>query len=178
MSETILVNTLTSENSKMATTLYNRIGSELWPGYNSDSISDKLICRNLLGVCNGWAHNLPSVKELGNIQAIPIAFCPPPSLKGRSGTIVFVSVKCSFIRPFIRSFVWHTLVSGLAFLNQTTYDVAFWHNDSSYQDLAWDCLSASVTYIWLGYNLFSVIGIGFLTFIPEPNHIGCCFLAQ
>ncbi len=37
------------------------------------------------------------------------------------------------------------LVAGLSFLNQTTWDLAFWHNDRSYQDLAWDCSSTSFT---------------------------------
>ncbi len=69
-------------------------------------------------------------------------------------------------------FVWHTLVSGLSFLNQTTYNLTFWHNHRSYQDLAWDCLSTSFTYIWLGYNLFSIIGIGSRPLILEPGQVG------
>ncbi len=51
----------------------------------------------------------------------------------------------------------------LWFLNQTTQDLAFWHNDRSYQDLVWDCSSTSLTYIRLGDNLFSVIVIVFWT---------------
>ncbi len=76
-----------------------------------------------------------------------------------------------FIRSCVRSFVWHTLVSGLSFLNQTTWDLAFWHSNRSYQDLAWACLSTSFTYIWLGYYLFSVIGIGYWPLILEPDQL-------
>ncbi len=43
------------------------------------------------------------------LQTLPMrqsnTYCPPSSPKGRSGTIVFVSVTCSFIRSFICSFV-------------------------------------------------------------------------
>ncbi len=68
------------------------------------------------------------------------------------------------------------LVCGISFLNQTTLDLAFWHNDRSYQALAWDCSSTSLTYIWLGYNLFCVIGIGFRTLISEWNNLASWYL--
>ncbi len=35
-------------------------------------------------------------------------------------------------------------------------------------DLVWVCSSPSLTYMWLGYNLFSVSEIGFRPLIPEP----------
>ncbi len=55
-------------------------------------------------------------------------------------------------------------------LKQITVDIAVWHKDASYQDLASDC-STSMTYIWHGYNILSVIEIGFLV-IPEPDQLG------
>ncbi len=41
--------------------------------------------------------------------------------------------------------------------------IAVFDNDSSYQDLTWDCLSTSLTYIWFGYYLLFVIGSDFQT---------------
>ncbi len=35
----------------------------------------------------------------------------------------------------------------------------------------------SLTYIWLGCNLFCIIGIGFRTLIPESNRFGSIFLS-
>ncbi len=52
------------------------------------------------------------------------------------------------------------LLSGLSFLNETASDLAFWHNDRSYQHL-----------VDLGHDLLSICHIGLQTFICELNRL-------
>ncbi len=67
-------------------------------------------------------------------------------------------------------------VIGIGFLtHSSTKPHRILHNNRSYQDFAWDCLSTSFTYICLGYSICCVIGISFQTLIPESNCIGSCF---
>ncbi len=193
-------------NANLCITFYSRLNY-----FVEEIMIQKIISPSF---CTSTGMFSTSKSETSSMYTFLWPFCPPPSPKGRSGTIVFVSVTCSFVRSSFRLFVHLThcfphshsrikphrmllfgtlvisiktlrgivcqlpwpifdlvityflsleLVSWLSFLNQTMWELAFWHNDSSYQDLAGDCLSTSLTLIWLDYNLFSVIGIGFLT---------------
>ncbi len=132
---------------------------KLWKGLSgydihitleSRSRSQVIYCSNSFHITLVWS------------QYLIIATPPPsPTPKGRSGTTVFASDTCLFVRVFICSFAWHTLVSGLSFLNQTTQDdIAFWQNDRSNQDL-----------VGLGHDLLSISHIGLQTFIREWNRL-------
>ncbi len=46
------------------------------------------------------------------------------------------------------------LVFRLCSLNQTSWHLPVLHNDISFHDLAWDCSSSCLTYIWFSYNIF------------------------
>ncbi len=54
---------------------------------------------------------------------------------------------CLFLFIFAKTFLSLELVSGLSFVNQTSYDLAVSQNDAPYQDLAQDFSSTCLTYI-------------------------------
>ncbi len=78
---------------------------------------------------------------------------------------------------FISYFLSMEFVSGLdlSFPNQTNYDLAVLYNDVSLYDLACYCMLTWEKNIWLGSNLFFVIGIGLWTIIPVPKQLGSCW---
>ncbi len=72
-----------------------------------------------------------------------------------------------------------TLVSELTFLKWTSKDLAVWHTDTSCPEFAWDLSLTCLTYIWpLLWSIFFSSNIVFLTFIPERNQLGSCYLVQ